>query len=359
MKKICFAFNHLQYSDGIARSAIGISNYLVRNYNLEITLRPIYAYHEEVRTIIDGRINVKPVFGFYFHGMSKIVSGLPNDFLHNLIYGKNKYDIEIGFQHGTSTKAVTFGNKGNSRRIIWMHGYDEGLTMLDYFKRADAVVCVSKYNANRLCKESGGIITPTYSYNLIDDKIIVSEGSEPINLNKNGKIVFVSVGRHSEEKGYKRLIHCAERLKRNGYSFELWLVGDGPDHQDLLELSDSLKMGDCIRFVGNQSNPHKYTSKADIFICSSYSEGYSTACTEAIMLGVPVLTTMVSGANEIIGEAEAGMVVENDDKSLYEGMKYILENSSVIDEWKRILSTTKERFSQEKRAERLISILQL
>lgn len=360
MKKICFAFNHLQYSDGVARSVIGISNYLVQHYDVDVTLRPIYLYRKEVFSIIDNRIHVSPVFGFYFQGMAKLVSRLPKAFLHNLIYGKRQYDIEVGFQNGTSTMAVTYGSsKSETRHLIWMHGYDEGLTMLPYFKRADTVVCVSKFNADRLFKESNGTVVPEYSYNLIDEKKVIKDGEEGIDIDAGEKTIFVSVARHSEEKGYKRLIQCVDRLKRDGYEFELWLVGDGPEHQELVNLSEKLELGDYIRFIGAQSNPHKYTSKSDLFVCSSFSEGYSTACTEAIMLGIPVLSTNVSGAEEIIKEAEAGMVVENTDEALYQGLKTVLENKEIMTAWKKTIQTTKSRFSLEQRAEKLVRILEL
>lgn len=360
MKKICFAFNHLQYSDGIARSAIGISNYLVQNYNVDITLRPIYLFRKEVTSIIDDRIHVSPVFGLYFRGMTKIVSRLPKTVLHNLIYGNIQYDLEVGFQHGTSTMAVTYGSRNSkTRHLIWMHGYDVGLTMLPYFKKADAVVCVSKFNADRLYKETNGAVIPEYSYNLIDEKKVIKDGEEEIDIDVGKKPIFISVGRHSEEKGYKRLIQCVDRLKSDGYEFELWLVGDGPEHLELVKLSENSKLGDYVRFIGAQSNPHKYTSKSDLFICSSFSEGYSTACTEAIMLGIPVISTRVSGAEEIINEAEAGMVVENTDEALYKGLKAVLEDKEIITSWKKTILTTKSRFSQKHRAEKLVRILGL
>lgn len=356
MKKICFSFNHFQYSDGIARSAISMANYLSQRKDIEVTLRPIFKIQKEAMNVLNKNIKIKPVLGFYFNGLSKIMRIIPDKFWHDWIFGKNKYDIEIGFQYGTSTRAVV-ASDNNAKHLIWMHGYDEGLLMKPYYKKADMVVCVSRFNANRLKKELNENINIEYCYNPIDETSVIESGKELISLQKNKKLVFVSVGRLSEEKGYLRLLNVSARLKREGFSFVIWLIGEGPQRTELEEKVKLLKLDDVVKFMGNQANPHKYTSKADIFICSSFSEGYSTACTEAIMLGIPVISTEVSGAKEIIEDAECGKVVENSEEGIYLGMKSILLDPIVVESWKKILLKTKKHFFVEERIDKLEDIL--
>lgn len=114
-----------------------------------------------------------------------------------------------------------------------------------------------------------------------------------------------------------------------------------------------------VILCGKQNNPYKIVAEADLFICSSFAEGYSTACTEAVILGVPVLTTRVGGAQEIIETSRAGMLVENNRDSLYNGLKSILEDPSQIIDWKELLKTSKENFYLSKRTKRLEKILDL
>ena len=95
-----------------------------------------------------------------------------------------------------------------------------------------------------------------------------------------------------------------------------------------------------------------------MYVCSSFIEGYSTACTEALLLGVPVLTTDCAGGEEIVNESEVGKLVEQNEQSLYQGLKDVLENPLVISEWKNKLSTTKERFTQKARFKKLLDILE-
>ena len=160
---------------------------------------------------------------------------------------------------------------------------------------------------------------------------------------------MVSVGRMSSEKGFDRLIKAVAKVPNT----ELWLIGSGPILRELKELAATLNVLDRINFLGSQTNPHKYTSKADLFVCSSLSEGYSTACTEAVMLGIPVLSTDVSGAKEIVELAECGMVVENSEKSLIEAISNLAENTEQIKIWKEILKTSKENFSVDNKVKKL------
>ena len=72
---------------------------------------------------------------------------------------------------------------------------------------------------------------------------------------------------------------------------------------------------------GFQSNPYSYMKRSDLYVCSSYVEGFSTVVSEAVILGIPVVTTESSGMREILGDSEYGLITENSDESLYQGMK--------------------------------------
>lgn len=76
-------------------------------------------------------------------------------------------------------------------------------------------------------------------------------------------------------------------------------------------------------------------SKCDLFVCSSLSEGFSTAATEALIVGTPVCTVEVSGMKEMLGKNnEYGVVTENSEEALYKGIKYLLENPETLAHYK-------------------------
>ena len=346
--KIIILFNHFQIQDGVARCAIGIANALAKRPNVTVTIRPLFKYEKVMRNQLDSRVEVKPVFKCYFPGFSRIVSKVPMRLLHNLLIGSD-YDVEVGLCMSLPIKIVAaypkeIDSNTKTRRYAWMHGYDKGVSLRKEYERIGKVVCVSKTNADRLRKESENRFDVDYAYNLLNDDEIVEKGKERIPLGRANEVQFVTVGRMSQEKGYMRLLEACRLLKDDGLKFNVWLIGDGPQREVLQKKAKDLKLKDAVTFLGQQSNPHAYTSKSDVFICSSYDEGYSTACTEAVILGVPVISTNVPGAKEIIEEAECGLIVSKEkDEELYQAMKSVIVNHNIVDEWKSTLGKTKNK----------------
>ena len=104
-----------------------------------------------------------------------------------------------------------------------------------------------------------------------------------------------------------------------------------------------------VTLLGYQINPYKYISKCDLFVCASYAEGFSTAATEALILGVPVCTVEVSGMKEMLGENnEYGIVTENNDEALYQGIKELINNSEKLQHYKQQAIIRGKSFSTER-----------
>ena len=362
MKKICVSFNHLQYSDGVARAAISMANHLATFSNVEVVLRPIFKFDKSTVSLLSSNIQIIPVFGHYFWGLGKILYSLPPKILYKLCFGGSyNYDILIAFQYGITIKALA-GSKPSTNfitKVGWMHGYDEKMIQKKYYLTADKMICVSKESAERLRRDLDNQVEVDYCYNLLDERVILEKAKHTLETLQNNVPKFVSVGRLSEEKGYSRLIDIVKQLSDEGFAFQLKIVGNGPKFQTLQKKIVVSDLAEVVILCGKQSNPYKIVAEADLFICSSFAEGYSTACTEAVILGVPVLTTRVGGAQEIIETSRAGMLVENNRDSLYNGLKSILEDPSQIIDWKELLKTSKENFYLSKRTKRLEKILDL
>ena len=352
--KIIIVINHFQYQDGVCRAALGMANALAKKEGYSITLCPLFKYESSMLSELDERVIIKPVFKMYFRGFQKIVDLVPESILHKLIIG-DKYDVEIGYCMRMPIQLAAEASRDGKRRVFaWMHGYDEGLSLHKEYMKIGKVVCVSKQNAERLKTESQGLFAVDYAHNIVDEKAIIESGNKEIPVDRPNGVLFSSVGRFTHEKGFIRLIRVVKRLNDAGYIFHLWLIGNGPEMLDIEGEIDKLGIKN-VKLLGEQANPHAYTAKSDLFICSSYSEGYSTASTEAVMLGVPVISTDVPGAREIIEDSNAGMVVGNDDDALYEGLKRVLDDDTMISRWRGAL--TKEKFSSSSRIQRIIDII--
>ena len=101
-------------------------------------------------------------------------------------------------------------------------------------------------------------------------------------------------------------------------------------------------------FLGYQTNPYKYVSKCDMFVCASLAEGFSTAATEALIVGTPVCTVEVSGMKEMLGENnEYGIVTENSEEALYQGIKRLLDDPALLAHYKKQAKERGKVFSTE------------
>ena len=156
----------------------------------------------------------------------------------------------------------------------------------------------------------------------------------PIDLSENA-LNLCAVNRLFAVKGFDRLIKAFERLRNTGLidAVRLYILGNGPERETLEQLIVENGLSDHIKLLGFDPNPYKYVSKMDLFVCTSYREGYSTATTEAIALGVPVFTTDCSGMDEILDGGKFGMIVPNEDEAIYEGLKDLLSHRERITQY--------------------------
>ena len=87
-------------------------------------------------------------------------------------------------------------------------------------------------------------------------------------------------------------------------------------------------------------------ARCDIFLCASTAEGFSTAATEALIVGTPVCTVDVSGMKEMLGENnEYGVVTENSEEALYLGIKRLLDNPALLARYKELAKERGQKFS--------------
>ena len=84
-----------------------------------------------------------------------------------------------------------------------------------------------------------------------------------------------------------------------------------------------------------QDNPYKFLSQADVFVLSSYREGFAIVIPEAMACGLPILSTKCTGPTEILKDGEFGMLVENNYDGVYKGMKEVLDNRESLPCYKR------------------------
>jgi glycosyltransferase involved in cell wall biosynthesis len=124
----------------------------------------------------------------------------------------------------------------------------------------------------------------------VDKKMEVSREGKTLNL--------VSVGRMVEQKNYSHLLHELKLLKNKNIDFQLTLIGDGPERNELEEMSSLLGIDDQVLFFGHRDDVDQLLAQADIYIQSSLWEGQCFTVVEAMAAALPVITTNVGGLSD-------------------------------------------------------------
>ena len=194
-------------------------------------------------------------------------------------------------------------------------------------KRYSKVISVSESSAKDWVREFNLSVRPTVIPNIIDIGEILQQSNESQScIVKGGTPILLTVGRLSSEKGQLRLIDVYGRLKRNGYAFTAYFIGGGAIERECQERINAIGLSSDVHMLGELSNPYPYMLASDLLVVPSINEGRSYVITEALTLGLPVVSTDCGGPREVLRNGEWGRLVANTEDGLYEGIKAFLEN---------------------------------
>ena len=131
--------------------------------------------------------------------------------------------------------------------------------------------------------------------------------------------VLVSVGRLCWVKGWRLALEALVELKKRFPCVKLIFVGDGEDRLSLEAYSEKLGVLENIRIEGFLSPEETWRRlvAADIYLCTSYREGWSVAMTEALACGKICVATNVSGVEDMIHDGRNGRIVKDRDPNTY------------------------------------------
>lgn len=126
------------------------------------------------------------------------------------------------------------------------------------------------------------------------------------------------VGRINSEKDLETWLHAASIVARKYPQSRFVIVGDGRDGvtgAGLQRLTSELGIGEQVLFPGYRSELQSVYSAFDIFMLSSRREGLPNSLLEAMAMGLPVVTTDVAGAKELVANGQTGFVLPQGDAS--------------------------------------------
>lgn len=284
---------------------------------------------------------------------------LPSSIFYRL-FVRGKYDVEIAFIEGESTKIISGSTNKKSKKIAWVHIDLHQNPWTDFiykgiedeskhYQRFDEILCVSnsvkeafisKYNIN-----SQKVFT---QYNPIDVEEIKKKSEEKIDLLPSDKLRIISVGRLVDQKGFDRLLRVVKKLKDKNFDFELLILGDGEKRKELENYILTNHLEGVVKLLGFKKNPYAYMKQSDLLVCSSRSEGFSTVVTEGVVLGLPIVSTECAGIRELFGNEECGMIVDNNEEALFNALSHIFAHPENLYKFRESSKKRGEFFSLER-----------
>ena len=140
----------------------------------------------------------------------------------------------------------------------------------------------------------------------------------------DNNINFISIGRLSPEKDHKKLLTAFSKVFEYHDNVKLYILGDGPLKEDLINFADDIRILDQVIFTGNLDNPHWLLNSCNCFVLSSNYEGQGIVILEALVLGKSVISTDIFGPRGIL-KGGYGKLVANNTEALAEAMIEFIE----------------------------------
>lgn len=339
MKKILFLIHDLGQG-GAEKVLVNLVNHLSRE-KFDISVVALFGGGVNEQFLAPD-IHFRTVFPKEIPGNSKLMKLLTPKQLHQLCV-KEHYDIEVSYLEGPSARVISGCADSDTKTVCWIHSTFSSLeSSADSFRSTkeaeqcyrafDEIICVAQDVRKAFIKAFPASRSVSVLYNVTNSSFIISQSKQPIapNTFHTGEISLIGIGSMKQVKAFDRLIRIHAKLRNEHYPVHTYLLGKGPDLNKLKALATECNVSDTVSFLGYDANPYKYLAHSNIFVCSSISEGFSTATTEALILGVPVCTVEVSGVREMLGDSEYGLITDNSEEALYQGIKNLLDSPEML-----------------------------
>ena len=305
----------------------------------------------------------------------KVLKMFPSLLYQFILKGK-KYDIGFAAIHGFRNEILNSPLK-SSKKLIWIHndlkktelyhytddeirkffGFDKIMVISEKIQQDFEILARTEEEKNKIVR----------IYNPLDTEEIILKSQEQRENNKenhhsqlstlNSQPTFISVGTVFPQKGFDRLLRVHKRLLDEGFKHKVQILGDGYDFENIKKLQEELGVTETSTLFGFTDNPYPIIKNADFYILSSRYEGFPTVLFEAITLKKKIIATDVSGVPEMLGNGKLGLIVENSEDGIYEGLKKALQNPESFNAYEEHLKDYEMPFNLENSVNSIIKIL--
>lgn len=309
-----------------------------------------------------------------------LLKKFPKLLYDGILKGK-RYDVEFAAIHGFRDEVLNSPLK-SSKKIVWIHndlrktefhnytdeeirkffGYDRIMVISEHIQKDFETLAQNEDEKQRIVR----IYNPLDTDEILKKSVMsVDEKEErntelPINHQPstiNQIPTFLSVGTVFPQKGFDRLLKVHKRLLDEGFPHRIQILGDGYDFENIKKLRDELGVQNTAAMLGFTDNPYPYFRKADFYILSSRYEGFPTVLFEAISLKKNIIATDVSGVREMLKDGELGLIVDNSEEGIYQGMKRALSHSEAFASYQQRLANYEMPFNLNNSVKEIMRII--
>lgn len=128
--------------------------------------------------------------------------------------------------------------------------------------------------------------------------------------------IALNVARLKPQKNHDLLIDGFDRFWKSHPEYLLVIAGDGIERPRLDAAVAQRGLGDRVRFLGFRKDVYSWFAAADVFVLTSRREGFPNVGVEALAFGLPFVSTLVSGVDEIIEDGRNGYITADNPEAL-------------------------------------------
>lgn len=297
MKKIAFIQSDIRVG-GVQKSIVNI----IRNMDYSKYMVDLYVFEEGSFFELPQHENLRIIQLKPYPGFCRLI---PFSLLYKLFPIKVpdvEYDVAVDFNSYQNSCAVAALKLKAKKHIMWIHN-DMEIKLREEpkyrilwrffkgkFKHFDEFVAVSPGIIDGFRKMTGITDKPVYAVpNHIDTNEIFEKMDAEISFEpKKDEYNLCSMGRLCHQKGYDLLLNYFAEARKTRPDMHLYILGDGPDKDALMNQASALGVADYFTLLGNQSNPFPYLKKMDGFVLTSRYEGQGMVIWEAKAVGLPL-----------------------------------------------------------------------
>ena len=234
-------------------------------------------------------------------------------------------------------------NIGLRKKLITSERNDPSKTGRSFFKRK-AIEAI--YANSHCCVLQTKRVASLFPEKVQKKSVIIPNPIEVNTVAKYGNKRVISCGRLTEQKNQKMLIEAFSRISKDFPEWTLDIYGEGPLKEKLLSLSKEKGLESRITLKGNVANFHEEIRDAELFVLSSDYEGLSNALLEAMMMGLPCISTDCAGSDEVIDNMENGILIPvGDTEALKDAMAKLMSDRELSMKLGKAAAASSQRYS--------------